>query len=66
MSSQNELKSDISINHQAFPEISSKYKVSSRDYVARGVGFEPAQPFPATDLASLPPTRLGHPRPVLP
>ena len=33
--------------------------------LARGVGFEPTRPFPATDLAGLPPTRLGQPRPVL-
>ena len=32
--------------------------------MARGVGFEPTRPFPATDLAGLPPTRLGQPRPV--
>ena len=30
--------------------------------LARGVGFEPTRPFPATDLAGLPPTRLGQPR----
>ena len=30
--------------------------------MARGVGFEPTRPLPATDLAGLPPTRLGQPR----
>ena len=30
--------------------------------LARGVGFEPTRPLPATDLAGLPPTRLGQPR----
>ena len=30
--------------------------------VARGVGFEPTRPFLTTDLAGLPPTRLGQPR----
>ena len=30
--------------------------------LARGVGFEPTRPFLTTDLAGLPPTRLGQPR----
>ena len=33
-------------------------------HLARGVGFEPTRPFRTTDLAGLPPTRLGQPRPV--
>jgi hypothetical protein len=37
---------------------------SSSDLLARGVGFEPTRPFLTTDLAGLPPTRLGQPRPV--
>ena len=34
--------------------------------LARGVGFEPTRPLPATDLAGLPPTRLGQPRKGIP
>ena len=34
--------------------------------LARGVGFEPTRPLPTTDLAGLPPTRLGQPRLDLP
>ena len=41
MSSQNELKTEISANHQAFQEISSIRKDSTSDLLARGVGFEP-------------------------
>ena len=47
---------------QAFQEISSERKASSCVLLARGVGFEPTRPLPATDLAGLPPTRLGQPR----
>ena len=38
----------------------------ARIMLARGVGFEPTRPLLTTDLAGLPPTRLGQPRPVLP
>ncbi len=65
MSSQIESKTEISANHQAFQEISSNIKASSCGLLARGVGFEPTRPLRATDLAGLPPTRLGQPRPVL-
>ena len=62
MGSQNELKSEISANIQDNAEISSNLKASSCVLLARGVGFEPTRPLPATDLAGLPPTRLGQPR----
>jgi hypothetical protein len=64
MNSQNELKTEISANHQDLQEISSNLKASSCGLLARGVGFEPTRPFLTTDLAGLPPTRLGQPRPV--
>ena len=62
MGSQNELKSESSANIQDNAEISSNLKASSCVLLARGVGFEPTRPLPATDLAGLPPTRLGQPR----
>ena len=34
--------------------------------LARGEGFEPSLPFLTTDLAGLPPTRLGQPRKGVP
>ncbi len=43
-------------------KISSDSKDSTDGSLARGVGFEPTRPLPATDLAGLPPTRLGQPR----
>ena len=41
---------------------SESWAVFCSDFMARGVGFEPTRPLPATDLAGLPPTRLGQPR----
>ena len=64
MNSHNELKPEISANHKDFREISSIRKALSDGLLARGVGFEPTRPFLTTDLAGLPPTRLGQPRPV--
>ena len=63
MNSQLESKAEISANLQANAKISSILKASSDVLLARGVGFEPTRPLPATDLAGLPPTRLGQPRP---
>ena len=64
MNSQIESKSEISVNLQDNAKISSERKASSRGLLARGVGFEPTRPLLTTDLAGLPPTRLGQPRPV--
>ena len=61
---ENEEKVEISANCKAFQEISSNFQDSSCGLLARGVGFEPTRPFLTTDLAGLPPTRLGQPRPV--
>ena len=66
MSSQADSKSEISANHQVFQEISSEHQDLSCGLLARDVGFEPTRPFLTTDLAGLPPTRLGQPRPFLP
>ena len=44
MSSQNELKSEISANIQDNAEISSEHKALSRGLLVRGTGFEPTQP----------------------
>jgi hypothetical protein len=43
MSSQNELKSEISANIQDNANISSKHKALSCGLLARGVGFEPTR-----------------------
>jgi hypothetical protein len=66
MSSQNDLKTEISAILQDKSNISSKHKALFHDSMARGVGFEPTRPLPATDLAGLPPTRLGQPRKDIP
>jgi hypothetical protein len=66
MSSQNELKSEISAILQDNARISSIRKASPDGSLARGVGFEPTRPLLTTDLAGLPPTRLGQPRKGIP
>jgi hypothetical protein len=66
MNSQTDSKSEISANHQDFQEISSKRLGSSCGLLARDVGFEPTRPFLTTDLAGLPPTRLGQSRKGVP
>jgi hypothetical protein len=43
MKSQTELKTEISANHQAFQENSSKRKALSSGLLARGLGFEPTK-----------------------
>ena len=62
MNSQIESKSEISTILQDNAKISSERKVLSCGNLARGVGFEPTRPSLTTDLAGLPPTRLGQPR----
>lgn len=62
MTVRNEEKSEIPANYQDFQEISSKHKALSCGLLARDVGFEPTRPFLTTDLAGLPPTRLGQSR----
>ncbi len=59
---ENEVKTAISSNYQDLQEISSKNKALSCGLLARDVGFEPTRPFLTTDLAGLPPTRLGQSR----
>ena len=59
---ENEEKAEISANCRVFQESSSNHQESSCGLLARGVGFEPTRPFLTTDLAGLPPTRLGQPR----
>ena len=65
MNSQIESKSEISAILQDNAKISSERKVLSSGFMARGVGFEPTRPLLTTDLAGLPPTRLGQPRTCL-
>jgi hypothetical protein len=55
----------ISSNCESSLEISSRRNASSCGLLARGVGFEPTRPLLTTDLAGLPPTKLGQPRTCL-
>ena len=59
---ENKVKTEISSNRQDNMKISSEHQDLSCSLLARGVGFEPTRPFLTTDLAGLPPTRLGQPR----
>ena len=64
MRAQDEGKASISAILQYDAKISSNSQDTVCGSLARGVGFEPTRPLLTTDLAGLPPTKLGQPRPV--
>ena len=52
------------IERMESPRTETNGGTRSDSNLARGVGFEPTRPLLTTDLAGLPPTKLGQPRPV--